>query len=231
MFCAILTLLFNSCNSGEKKTEPAKIDTVQTTVEKQSIDTVTAQEEIKLSQAEKNELNKYFSYFSEIYMNPFNIDAIADKDMIFFAIYHNYRHNSKIFKLSADGLKAKIKDNYIDETAMKFFGKTIGKHFASDGIAYKNNYYEIEQSGGEAFVFSQVDKFIDNGNGNFTANVNVFTASSGWTGDVNGTPGDWKKTAEGDDMPVLTGKIKATVKKVNENGNSRYILVEYKEVK
>jgi len=64
----------------------------------------------------------------------------------------------------------------------------------------------------------------------YTAIVNVYSAGSGWTGDVHGTEKEWGK-ASPDDVPQISQVMKATLKKVTEKGKSRYILIDYLKVK
>jgi hypothetical protein len=230
VFIIPLFLFLNSCSSGDKNTDIKK-DSIKNTVEQPVYDTIAKSQEINQTQSEKRELNKYFSYFSEVFMEPFEPDALSDKSMIRFSVFHNYRNNERIFERSKDGMKAKIKESIVDETAIKFFNKKIIKHQKLEGIEYSKGYYLIDEAGGEAYVFSQVEKFTDNGNGIYTALLNVYTANSGWTDDPNGNVQEWKKSANGDEIPELTGQMEATIKKVTEDGKSRYILLSYKNVK
>jgi len=182
--------------------------------------------EVKLSQSDKKLMNTFFSNFSEVSMEPFTRESLTDTNMIRFGVFHNYRNNEIFFVKTGKDNLLKIKANYIDESVKKFFGKSITKHQSIGDIEYKNGWYYITESSGEAFIFSQVVKLSDNGNKMFTAIVNIYSAGSGWTGNVHGTDAEWEKGSE-DDIPEIIEVMKATLQKVVEKGKSRYILIEY----
>jgi len=184
--------------------------------------------EVKLSPAEKKQLNTFFSNFSEVFVEPFEKDKISDIKLIEFSIYHNYKNNEKRFVKGGKEYQVKIKASYIDETVTKFFGKKIFKHQSIDGsgIDYKDGWYYTTDATGEEYDFSQIVSLVDNGGNMFTAIVNVFSAGSGWVGDVHATEKEWRN-ADTDDVPQVTGKMKATLQKVTEKGKIRYILIDY----
>ncbi len=190
----------------------------------------TQGKEVKLTPEEKKDLNTFFSNFSEVFVEPFEKDKITDKDLILFSVLHNYKNNEKRFVKGGKEYQVKIKASYIDETVMKYFGKKIMKHQSVDdnGIEYRDGWYSTTDASGEEYVFSQITSLYDNGS-IFTAAVNVYSASSGWTGDTHANETIWKKAVP-DDVPQVTEKMKATLKKVTENGKSRYILIDYTRV-
>jgi len=192
----------------------------------------TPVKEVKLTPAEKKQLNTFFSNFSEVFFEPFTKDKISDSKLIEFSVIHNYKNNEKRFVKGGKEYQVKIKASYIDETVMKFFGKKITKHQSVEdtGIEYKDGWYYTTDASGEEFDFSQIVSLADNGNNLFTATVNVFSASSGWVGDVHESEKEWKK-ASPDDVPRVTEVMKATLQKVTEKGKSRYILIDYTRVK
>ncbi len=223
-----LTSLF-SCGPGNSKGQPLD-DSINAGKEHQLTSSVATAKEVELPSEERVILNDFFSFFSMVYLKPFTKGTLSDHEMIRFAVYHNYRNNDKVFLPSADGLKARISTTYIDETTLRFFGKKVAKPQSVDDIVFKNGFYEIDQAGGEAFSFSQLSNFTDNGDSTFTAYLNIYTASSGWSGNTNATPEEWIRS-DGDEKPDLTGNMKATVKRVEEDGLSRFVLIEYIDVK
>ncbi len=186
--------------------------------------------QLKLSPQEIKMLNTFLSNFSEVSLEPFTGENLNDKELIRFGVDHNYRNNEKLFVKSGKENQVKIKESYVDESVKKFFGRKIQKHQSAEGIEYKNGWYFIPEASGESFSFSQISDFYDNGHSIFTAMVNVYTAGSGWTGNVHGTVKEWEKTS-GDDVPELTCVMKAVLHKVTEKGKSRYILLEYSKIK
>lgn len=184
--------------------------------------------ELRLAPAEKKALNTFFSNFSEVFVKPFSNGSIADADLIRFGVSHNYRNNEKLFAKTGKENQAKIKAGYVDESVNKYFGKRIKKHQSVEGIEYKNGWYYIPPASGEAFIFSQVANLYDSGNNRYTATVNVYSAGSGWTGNVHGSVKEWKAD---NDIPELAEVMNAVLQKVTEKGKSRYILLEYTKVK
>ena len=175
-------------------------------------------------------MNTFFSNYSEVSIKPFTKETLGDKELINFGVHHNYRNNEKLFVKTGKENQIKIKAAYVDESVMKFFGKKIQKHQSIDDVEYHSGWYFITESSGEVFIFSQIVNLYDNGNNIFTAAVNVYTAGSGWIGNVHGTEEEWKKSGE-DDIPELTAVMNARLQKLTEKGKSRYILLEYSKIK
>jgi hypothetical protein len=176
---------------------------------------------VTLSLTEQKKLNTFFSNFAEASLESFTqSEGIKDEALISFALTHNYINCHNKFEPQGD-YDVKIKKSYLEETVIKYFGKTISNHKSVEGATYNNGYYTIPQSDGEAYTFAQVEKFNDIGDSKFTADVNVYTAFSGWAGDPHAKPASWGKD---EDVPTLSYKVKAIVSK---NTNGKYILIEY----
>jgi hypothetical protein len=192
----------------------------------------TSGKEVKLTPTDRKQLNTFFSNFSEVFVEPFEKDKIIDKELIQFSISHNYKNNEKLFVKGGKEYQVKIKASKIDDSVYKFFGKKITKHQSIDdrGIEYRDGWYCTTDASGEEYYFSQIVTLKDNGNSMFTATVNVYSAGSGWTGNVHGTEKEWKK-ASPDDVPQLTEIMKANLRKVTGKGKNRYILIDYIKVK
>jgi len=184
---------------------------------------------VNLTSAEKAEWNAYFTFFSEIFTAPFQQDSISDKDLIHFGVFYNLRYHYKLFQ-PIDENKSTIRQDQVADTAMKYFGKKINVHQNIPDVEYNNKLYIIQLADGEAFPFSQIESLVDNGNGIFVATLNIFTASSGWTGDINANPDIWKKNNQGEDVPQFSGKMIATIKKSDDKAGNKYILIAYKKL-
>ncbi|PKL15629.1 MAG: hypothetical protein CVV49_20415, partial [Spirochaetae bacterium HGW-Spirochaetae-5] len=154
----------------------------------------------------------------------------SDEAIVQFCITHNYINNYRFFVKGGEEYQVKIKASFIDNTALKFFGRKIVKHQAAGEIGYKDGWYFTTDASGEAYFFSQIVSLYDNGKSMYTATVNVYVAGSGWTGNIHGDEKEWKK-ASPDDVPEISEVMKCTLQKVKENGKSRYILVDYIKVK
>ncbi len=190
----------------------------------------TAPKDVNIKLAEKKQLNTFFSNFSEAFVEPFEKDALSDAALIQFCITHNYINNYSFFVKAGGEYQMKIKASYINSSAVKFFGRKVVKHQSVGSIEYKNGWYYTTDASGEAFSFSQIATLYDNGNNIYTATVNVYTAGSGWAGNVHGDNAEWKKFSP-DDLPELSEVMKSTLQKIKDKGNSRYILIDYLKVK
>jgi hypothetical protein len=187
--------------------------------------------EVNLTAKEKKELNTFFSYFSEVFLDPFTKESITDKDLIIFALGHNYKNNYERFEKGDKPYNVKLKASFVDETVNKYFGRKIKKHQSIDPVRYVKGKYICPDNSSEEFSFSQIENLYDLGNNLFLANVNNFNADPAWTGDTHATLQEWKKKDEGVRVPEISEKMKATLQKVIENGKSRYILIDYQIVK
>ena len=228
----LLSLIFSvlySCKSDTGKSiSTQKENTTSNITHKDSTsvkENNSAGKEVKLIPVEKKKLNIFFSNFSEVNLKPFTNASISDEDFINFGVLHNYKNNYKLFT-RVDDANGKIKEDYVNASIMKFFGRTVNSHKSTSDYKYKNGFYFIQLADGEAYTFSQIEKLIDIGNDLYIAFVNVYTASSGWTGDTQASPKEW--SADSDGKPELTGKFKATFKISNDSkGEQVYTLIDY----
>ena len=182
--------------------------------------------EIRLKADQQKKLNTFFSNFSEVFMQPFTQGSLTDSELIRFGVAHNYRNREKLFEKLASGTKARIREKHISESVLKYLGRSIAKHQTAGEYEYRDGYYHVSEASGEMLQFSQAVHMVALGNKRYAVDVNVYSASSGWTGNVHGSPASWKKS--GDDIPELTQKMKATiVEKIGTDGKPSYTLVEY----
>lgn len=229
LLICFLLLFVSSCKKESAKTETIQEQKTSTNSAKDTIppkkDNAITEKEVKLSGIEQKKLNIYFSNFSEAYLEPFTNGNISDDEMIKFGILHNHKNNFKLFEKAGEN-KLKIKDALVSKSIEKYFGKIFTTHKSIQDYKYKDGYYFIPDADGEAYTFSQVEKLSDIGNDKYIAYINIYTASSGWTGDNNANPEKWKKDAN--EMPELTSKFKATFSKTNsQNGEEVYKLIDY----
>jgi hypothetical protein len=216
LMSAIALLVMVSCNMGTKHSD-----------KKSGNDSLTTKNEMKLDPAEKGLLNHFFTGFSEINTKPFTKDDVSDKMLIHFGVYYNYRNHFKLFEQTNSGANSRIREDQVADTSMKFFDVKIKKHQSIDGIEYKNKMYTIQNADGEAYRFSQVEKISMTDDGLYLVIIKIYNASSGWTGDINAKPEVWKAVANGEPIPEIEGKMKATIKKITDSNGGHYVLVEY----
>lgn len=184
----------------------------------------TVAKEIKMDKALKTKLDTFFSNFSEAFVEPFEEGNIDDESLIDFAISHirinNWGgKNNMVEDRKDDMYTGYIHSSNIDKKTYRYFGKVVKEH--------DKNYYTFPFASGEAYTFSQIDKLYNIGGNFYTADISIYMASSGFTGDSHGTMDYWKKSNP-HDVPELQKKMTAKIKKVSEEGNERYLLVSYK---
>ena len=217
LFCTAVCILAACSSTSDNKTSENKKDS--TVIEQ----TPTSGKEVKLNVTEKKALDTFFSNFAEADLGSFTqTDGIKNEEMINFGILHNYINKRKVF-VNVDENTIKIKKEYIEESVNKFFGKKSIKHKSIEGVAYSNGYYTMPLADGETFRFAQIAKLVDLGSQKFEAEVNLFSASSGWTGDTHADPSTYAKMDMGD-APSVDSKVKAILLK-DEKG--KYTLLEY----
>ncbi|MFX4261530.1 hypothetical protein ACOBQJ_04935 [Pelotomaculum propionicicum] len=185
------------------------------------LQSVIQEKEIDMDMDTRKKLNTFFSNFSEVSLAPFERGKISQSELIRFGIYHNWLNNYNLFTI--EGSKAYIDEAAVYSSIKKYFGLDVDKPV--NEFSYSNGMYQITAATGEAYRFSQIAKLVDKGNGYYEADVNVYEASSGFTGNPHGSLDEWKREAEGPyDIPEVIGMMKATIKKAEDG---RYILVDY----
>lgn len=207
-----------SCSSENSKDKSNTINNEKTKDSDEKINDNIALPKVELSSGEIEKLNTFFSNFSEIQMADFDEQSLTDAEIINFAVYHNHINNYTRFENLADN-KIRIKKEYIDETAEKYFDRKIKSHQSIESITYSKDYYTIENSSGEAYYFSQIEELFDAGDNNYLATVNVYVANSGWTGNCHTKPETWDE----EDAPEFLQKITTNIRK-KENS---YIITKY----
>jgi len=228
LLCIVMSFTC-SCKKDSVKPETGKEQKTSANSPKDSIvpkkDNAVTGKEVQLTPAEQKKLNIFFSNFSEVYLEPFARGSITDDELIKFGVLHNHINNLKLFQKAGNG-NLKLKEEAVSKTIGKYFGITFTGHKATTDIKYNGGYYFIPESDGEAYTFSQAEKVTDIGGDRYTAYINVYTASSGWTGNANANPKSWG--TDSNEKPELTGKFKATFSKTNgPNGESVYNLIDY----
>jgi len=178
-----------------------------------------AQTEIKMTAAQKRQLDTFFSNFSEVAMDSFKQNSLSHEALLKFALDHIYKNNYKAIKHSKDGNTAIIPAALVDKVTERYFGQKIKKHQKSE--------YQVPEASGEAQWFSQIARLTQAGKGFFQAEGVIYVAGSGSTVDKHATPASYKKS--GEDQVDRVGTFSALIKKVG-TGKTPYILLEYQVV-
>ncbi|WP_035291712.1 chitobiase/beta-hexosaminidase C-terminal domain-containing protein [Clostridium sp. KNHs214] len=203
--------------------------------------------EIILNQELQRKFNIFMSNFAEIpYDMKFAEGKISNEQLILFGFWHNYRnHYRGIFSKGAnyfefENLHDKLKKDYIESAVKKYFNINSIKHQSiqkayNDIYEYKNGYYYKMHGDGECPIdYSVVYKMEDIGNNQYyiyakNYHTNEYNQKIDLDYDYYSLNFDnaekiYKDKFDGDKIEM----VRAKVKKINENGSERYILLEYK---
>ena len=131
-----------------------------------------AGQEVTLDSQQKERFNIFLSNFSEVLLPPFANGSISDQELIRFGILHTWANNPDLITRSGGGeyMAAAV----VDQAAIKYFGRSIGRHQAAAAGAeyafdYRDGTYYREPSFFPAFAgqrfaatiyFTQLTKLI-----------------------------------------------------------------------
>ncbi|MBP5736292.1 MAG: hypothetical protein J6W55_02425 [Acidaminococcaceae bacterium] len=178
----------------------------------------------ELGAAERERLDTFFSNFAEANVGSFVVNNEIPMDtFVDFGVRHNLINRQYDLVNVNEGYWG-VKKEAVEAAVYKYFGRSIR---AASSRQYKltNNLYIVPKGGGEAFTFAQVTDWNESGNGVWTGLANIYTASSGFTGNVHGTTEQWRKEAP-EDVPALTGRYMFTVTRSPADAD-RYVLVDW----
>jgi hypothetical protein len=91
-----------------------------------------AQSEINLTAIEQEQLNTFFSNFSEANLKSFKQNSLTREALLNFALEHIYKNADTSLKRSKDGSAAIIPATLVDKTTEKYFGQKIKRHEKSE---------------------------------------------------------------------------------------------------
>ncbi len=178
----------------------------------------------ELDGEERDLLDTFFSNFAEAYVGSFVMNNELPLDMMVdFGVRHNIINRKYDLVNVNDGYWG-VKKEAVEAAVYKYFGRSIEAD-SSRQYTLTNDLYLIPKASGEGVVFAQVEEWNSSGNGVWTGMVNVYTASSGFAGNVHGTLAEWNRE-EPQDVPVLTKRFSFTVTR-SPSDPDRYVLVDW----
>lgn len=177
-----------------------------------------------LGEEERDLLDTFFSNFAEAHVGSFVMNNEIPMDtFIDFGVRHNLINREYDLVNVNEGYWG-VKKEAVKAAVYKYFGRDIDA-VSSRQYALTNDLYLVPKAGGEAVTFAQIVEWNSNGNGVWTGTVKIYSASSGFTGNVHGTFAEWK-SEEPQDVPNMIGRCSFTVTRSPSNPE-RYVLVDW----
>ncbi len=178
----------------------------------------------ELDAAQRDRLDTFFSNFAEARVGSFVVNNEIPVDtFVNFGVRHNLINRQYDLVNVNEGYWG-VKKEAVEDAVYKFFGRRMDA-VSSGQYKLTNNLFIVPKAGGEAFTFAQVAEWNNSGDGVWTGVANIYTAGSGFTGNVHGTAEQWKKEAP-EDVPALTGKYMFTVTRSPADAD-RYVLADW----
>ncbi|MBB6218000.1 hypothetical protein HNQ80_004137 [Anaerosolibacter carboniphilus] len=210
-------------SSKESITEEQSTQTLQVSVEQststQSVE--TKEKEVPLDYEFHKKLNIFFSNFSEVYMPDFKEGDVTNEALIHFSWWHNYINNSNSLKSFNNDGYGYISENQIYKSINKYFGIDMTTRNLSDVESKRENgYYKEICADGEAFPFSQLTKLLDNGDGTYTADVDIYDPQAL---DIC----SYEPKDKWDEETLVESKLSRKMKCLIKKEGDRYVLLEY----
>lgn len=182
----------------------------------------------ELSAAQREKLDTFFSNFAEARVGSFVVNNEIPMDtFVDFGVQHNII-NRKYDLVNVNEGYWGVKKEAVEAAVYKYFGRRID---AVSSRQYKltNNLYIVPKASGEGLVFAQIAEWNENGTDVFTGVVNIYSTSSGFTGNVHGTAAEWQNL-EPQDRPILINRYSFTATRSPSDAD-RYVLVDWLEMK
>ncbi|MBM7870784.1 hypothetical protein JOC70_002278 [Clostridium pascui] len=184
----------------------------------------TLRKEVVIDTKLQESLNTFFTYFSEANIKDFKENELTEEEMINFSVYYNFIHAFDKFTVIKERCCALIESKYVKESESYFFGKQASKHKSTSQYELLDNRYKVFLANKGQLTISKTDKLYDLGNGEYLAELSIYNVN-GFEEDLKGIFEELKK---GDSKFIkIKGKKIAKIKKINENGNERFILLSY----
>ena len=178
----------------------------------------------ELSAAERDKLDVFFSNFAEAHVGSFVVNnEIPMETFVNFGVQHNLINRHYDLVNVNDGYSG-VKKEAVEAAVYKYFGRQINA-VSTNRYKLTNNLYIVPKAGGEAIRFAQVADWNENGDGVWVGIANIYTASSGFAGNIHGTAEQWQKE-DPKDVPELIGRYMFTVTR-SPSDPDRYVLVDW----
>ena len=185
---------------------------------------VGAESRYALDAEERDLLDTFFSNFAEAHVGSFVMNNEIPMDtLIDFGVRHNIINRKYDLVKVNDGYWG-VKKEAVEDAVYKYFGISVDA-VSSRRYGLTNGVYLVPKAYGEAFTFAQIEEWNSNGNGVWTGIVSIYSASSGFTGNVHGTFSEWNRDMP-HDVPSVVDRYSFTVTRSPADPD-RYVLVDW----
>jgi hypothetical protein len=200
-----------------------------------------------MSKAEHKALHTFFSNFSESRFDSFDINNYDEISLVSFAMSWNWINNNGQYSDTkrevntgegyAAGKYWSIPESQVDKALTRFFGVAVKNRASFTQSVIENgsyssnyysggNYYRFEvYAAGEPGYWSQVTSFVDNGDGTYTAQYDVYAGHVTIYDNIYSDKDEWTAYA---DSYWIDHSCTAVVKPYDNNGKVTYQLISLK---
>ncbi|MDR1778671.1 MAG: hypothetical protein LBR14_02810 [Clostridiales Family XIII bacterium] len=192
--CVLLIMGFAGCEtgSGNSGAGDGSKDTQTEDLAEESEAASTQPVDIfpDMSKADHETIHTFFSNFSEVAMENFDSSDYTDAELIEFAVWHTYRNNEDLIIYDSAEGNLKIPESVIAAAIEKYFGLQVSNqsvgyvdnpnyyNYGTYNYEYRDGYYYFTGAMGGALLWSQVTSLLDNGDGTYTASMDVYQGQS-----------------------------------------------------
>ncbi len=182
----------------------------------------------EMSSGMRDQLDTFFSNFAEARVGSFVVNNEIPMDtFVNFGVQHNLI-NRKYDLVNVNEGYWGVKKEAVEAAVYKYFGRRINA-VSTQQYKLANNLYIVPKGSGEGLVFAQIAEWHENGTDFFTGVVNVYSTSSGFTGNVHGSAAEWNNL-EPQDRPILIERFSFTATR-SPSDPDRFVLVDWLEMK
>ena len=181
--------------------------------------------DVQLSSEDWRELNVFFSNFVEARVEPFQLGEVTNEALVHFAVLHNFINRYRFFEQDPNHPgNIRIAASRIAESVEKYFGIADVSHQSVEGADYSRGYYSMGNGDGEIWPFAHLVELRSLGANEYEAYVQNYSMLDYDVDKYGTTEDDWRRMGYDFERDE---RMRTRIRRVNENGSERYILLEY----
>ncbi|HEX9060334.1 MAG TPA: hypothetical protein VF941_09150 [Clostridia bacterium] len=179
---------------------------------------------VDFNSEDKRKVNIFLSSISEALTHDFNADAASDRELISFAVYHNYLNNKYSIETDPQDNIVKISENYIEASVLSYFNLRIKKHQSVGEYSYKNGYYTFPSGASISFLpVFQMTKIVPKSDNTYLVYGNIYSIDDLYKDDPYAPIENLSKYK-------TLKKAQALIQNIEDGESQRYILLKYEHV-